>query len=87
MFPIYGTLYFLAYHHLVVNLFALPEVPAIEPITAGFVFIFYDALAVLIKNAIINAYKKHKFNKEEKIAQRIINSSNETTKENEVNEG
>lgn len=83
MFPMYGTLYFLAYHHLIINLFALPEVPIIEPITAGFVFIFYDAIAVLIKNLIIKGIKKYKFNRQEKKAQAIIEAAN-IKKEEEV---
>ena len=85
MFPMYGTLYFLAYHHLIINLFALPEVPAIEPITAGFVFIFYDGIAVLIKNLIIKGIKKYKFYKQEKKAQSIISAAN-IKKEEEDND-
>lgn len=85
MFPMYGTLYFLAYHHLIINLFALPEVPAIEPITAGFVFILYDGLAVLIKNLIIKGIKKYKFYKQEKKAQAIISAAN-IKKEEEDND-
>lgn len=85
MFPMYGTLYFLAYHHLIINLFALPEVPAIEPITAGFVFIFYDGIAVLIKNLIIKGIKKYKFYKQEKKAQAIISAAN-IKKEEEDND-
>ncbi len=86
MFPMYGTLYFMSVHHLIINLFALKEVPVIEPISAGFVFLFYDGIAVMCKNMIVRTIKKHKFQKEERIAQRIIDSHNESLKENESNE-
>lgn len=77
---------YMASKGLMLNLFGGGST-GIEPIENGIMYLIVDFVYLFTKNAIINAYKKHKFNKEEKIAQRIINSSNETTKENEVNEG
>lgn len=74
MLPMYMTLAFLAEHHLVVNMFALEDVPALEPITAGVVFVFYDAIVVGIKNLILYLWKNHKYKAEQKETARLIDN-------------
>lgn len=86
VFPIVYISGFLASKGLMLNFFGGGS-SGIEPIENGIMYLIVDFIFLFIKNASVNAYKKHKFQKEEKIAQRIINSHNESVKENDINEG
>ncbi len=82
MIPMILILVLLASHNLVFDtLNGSGNMAAIEPFTAGFVYIALDAIAVSIKNLIIYLYKQSKFKIIEednlKIADKIKNLSDE----------
>ena len=85
VFPIVYISGYLASKGWMINIFGGMST-GIEPFENALMYIVVDFIFLFIKNSILNAYKKHKYKKEEEIAQRIIDSHNESLKENESNE-